>query len=248
MGNTPSNNREYKLHKMSDTGPNPVNDGIYHYIPLMSTTDTMGVFKVDSQYDYILNVSSVDYFEVCIYKYPSWKIIFSDTNIKELHLGFLSKGNYSLIVHSIDKVKGVLKQINKNKSKKPKKSLHKKGTSNLYNYVAEMYSDIATIQRNKGLRSINKDFTSNHINSWPKMKYTKIEQLEITPECKEAIIVCVDKNLLKIIGNNEPKLIAQYNNLCAYSIPGNQNYKITHIHMDIEEDEEHLPFYVYCFQ
>lgn len=111
-----------------------------------------------------------------------------------------------------------------------------------------MYSDIVTLLERRNLRPLNKDYTSETVESWPKMVHTRIEKLELIPDGSEAVIICADKNLLKVTGGSKPRLIAQYEDLCAYIIQSGYNYKITHIHTDIDEEEVHLPFYIYCFQ
>lgn len=244
--------KKWKLKKLSSKGQLPVDNHINHYRPYNKNDklNYLGIFNINDNHDYVLNVTSNDYYEVCVYKYPSWDIKYSETNIKNLHLGFLENGNYVCIVHSLGKINGYLENISKEHKIVPSSTTHINGTSSLYDKVDIVYEHICKLMKKRNLNPIDIDYSSITIDKWPKMVYTKIESLKINSDCNTLVIICTDIYPIKIECEGQIidiKMEKHENNLCSYTLSGNKEYEITQIHTNISENSVCLPFYVYSF-
>lgn len=242
----PSVNK-WPLEYISSSGPITIDSTLKHYRPYNShnPSNYYGIFKIDTANSYKLTVSSPEYYEVCIYNYPKWDIVYSETNICEILLDSLCPGEYVIMIHSLCEVKGSLsKRINKNKNL-PESRYHYNGNSSLYDEVSVMYTEIVNIQSNFDLTPCKEDYTSQPLIKWPLMKYTKEEVLKFNPKSDIAIVI-VSKHP-KVKGCENGTLLAQSDNLEAYQLPGNQIYTITQVHTNINIEDEVLPIYAYTF-
>lgn len=238
---------KWPLVYISSSGPAHIDSCLNHYRPYNcnNSSNYYGIFKITSKNAYKLYVSSSDYYEVCVYKYPEWEIVYAETNISEIDLDNLPLGEYTIMIHSIGEIKGSLEKTSKCNKPLPESRLHKKGNSELYDEVSLLYNDVSKLMGEEDLYPNIQDFTSDALKSWPKNLYTREEILKINPKCDYIIIIASKNNNLTFCTHEN--CILQSDNLKAYKYPGNVSYVVHQVYSNINIDDEILPIYVYTF-
>ena len=236
-----------KLVPLSNKGPIPITDGMKHYI----SGGLYGEFELTEKKSKKLVVISEEYYEVTIYSLPAWDIVYSETNIHELDLSFLSPGNYSLIIHSVVDIKAKLFETKReSKISKPKLALYNSGTEDLYETVGVVYDKIVEKLSENNLLPVEDNYSSESYHKWPYMLRTQIENLSLLPNSKYIVVIASNRDIVNIKADVEdvtPVLLYNEKGLIAYQLPGNVHYEFLQINKNLADDVHSLPIYIYPF-
>lgn len=239
-----ASSNKWPIELISSSGPIHIESSLKHYRPYNrdNPSNYYGIFKLQQNCGYKLTVSSSDYYEVCVYKYPHWDIVYAETNICEIDLDSLPDGEYTVMIHSLDEVKGCLTKTKKRATKCfPEERLHNKGNSHLYDEASQLYDHVTQLHSNLSPDKI--DYTSEALTCWPKTMYTREEKLKFHPHCEVTVVIVPKNEYIKIDG----EIIAHSENMKAYQLPGNQPYDIRLIYQNINPEDDILPIYAYMY-
>lgn len=231
------------------------NNLLYKFRPYnpLATDDFFGIINITNRKSVKLTVypspQTNGYFEVVIYKYPEWRVVYSETSINELYLDFLPAGEYASIIYSIAPIEGVLETCRNNKRPKPNFKSHRLTNQHVIDLRnAANDSFISSIAPNNAEEYEIID--SKPVFMFPGTVYTRVENittnlfdLSTTNEnesVKEAFLVLpsygyVVEGAEKHIG----ALIHESNNSAIYRIKNNtgnwnEQIKISVVYPDID--------------
>lgn len=210
-----------------------------------SPGDYYGTVKITKKQSAKLTVSSNHYFEVVIYTYPGWKVVYAETNINEIPFDFLDEGTYSVVVFSVDSIIGEL-EITKNTNRlKPPSRFHRITSSEVAEKRDETLSHVVDSLSPKGtVRAIH--ITSSPFTVWPGAVYTRVETLyAVVPEETVAIFATFPSYGMIVDGVDDHlgSLAHEGNSSAVYRIISKQhesgNYRyvsMTIVYPDISPD------------
>jgi hypothetical protein len=189
-------------------GKNSIDQPLLQYRPFdtQKLDDYYGIITVTDTQSGHLTVSSHstnDYFEVVIYKYPTWTVAYAETNISELDLDFLEKGNYVIIVFAVEPVEGYFSIIAQNNRKRPVAKNHRLFQRKLANAKDENAERIIYNHICGGSSELFR-ISSNPAYIWPGAIFTRVETLYFsTPIETTEIFITVPSYGFIVEGANE---------------------------------------------
>lgn len=140
--------------------------------------DTHGIFTIDRSNSATLTVTTDGgYHEVVCYRYPSWEVVYAETNITEVPFDFLENGNYIVHVFSTSReIRGSLDIARNTNRPRPESRSHRVITSQVSESREEAVNASIDALAPLGTKEILR-IESSETNIWPKPVYSRLQTL-----------------------------------------------------------------------
>ncbi len=140
--------------------------------------DYFGVIEITETAAAAVHTSTTDgYFEVVVYEYPSWNIVYAETCVSELPLDFLDPGMYTVLVFSAVPASGKLVHHRRNRAReRPQPRAHRSFSRDIAMLRDDAIESVITHNAPEGHARILCQVAAP-VSRWPAPVYTHMESL-----------------------------------------------------------------------
>jgi len=202
--------------------------------------DYYGVFTVSASKSATLVIDKgPEYFEVVVYSFPDWKVVYAETNVPLIHMDFLPHGDYATVIFSIgddSNTSGFLEISRNSKRDKPASKSHRMTSKN----VAKTRNDcISRIAKSAAPADASEYMCvgSSPVFMWPGSIYTRVEQITVpVPTDSLGIIVAIPSYAYIVSGADEylGNIVHEANSIVVYKASPKFS-EMTEVHGDDDD-------------
>lgn len=154
--------------------------------------DYYGAFNITVSKSVTLILDSTpEYYEVVVYSFPDWKIMYSETNTPVIPMDFLPVGTYAVIIFTVDDsipTNGYLEICRNTNREKPRSKAHRQITKELN---SERIKSIERTVKSLSPKDSNEciSISSSPCFVWPGTVFTRIETISNIPVPEDTLSI-----------------------------------------------------------